>query len=411
MNKEKKSKTRLVATTKRLDNKGRRLRLNESQLKSGKYRFNYTNALGVRTCKESWRLLETDPLPIGCHPCDSLREIEAEIMKDTILGKVGYNYTVRQVVESYLNMRHYRKHNTKQTYYSVFNGVQNEPFLEKNASEIKIFDAKLWFKQMAKAGRSKVSLKLLQVVFKNAFAELYESCIILQNPFDFRVGDAIVESKEPKRITLTSEQRESYLNYLLNHEVYSEYYDDMVVLLESGLRASEYCGLTVEDIDFNEGIIDVNKQLLINNDTREFYVDTTKTKSSTRKVYILSRREQESLMRLVEKAKRRYREPIVDGVTHFLILTRSDNPMSDVTLNQRIKSTIRDYNKTHKDQLPDFTAHSCRHTYATELINENVRVETVQHQLGHSTYQTTMNVYVAKQEHHDKQELEKIMRF
>jgi integrase len=44
--------------------------------------------------------------------------------------------------------------------------------------------------------------------------------------------------------------------------------------------------------------------------------------------------------------------------------------------------------------LPDsFTFHTCRHTFATTLLRQNVNPKIVQHQLGHATISQTMDTY------------------
>ena len=43
---------------------------------------------------------------------------------------------------------------------------------------------------------------------------------------------------------------------------YSKYYDEFVVLLDTGLRVSEFCGLTRKGLDFRNRRIRVDHQLL-----------------------------------------------------------------------------------------------------------------------------------------------------
>lgn len=71
-----------MAGLKRTDNKGRILKDGESQRKDGTYRFNYTDAEGVRHDVYSKRLVPTDRLPPGCKEDLSLREKERKIIHD-----------------------------------------------------------------------------------------------------------------------------------------------------------------------------------------------------------------------------------------------------------------------------------------------------------------------------------------
>ncbi|NJB07698.1 phage integrase family protein, partial [Clostridioides difficile] len=51
------------------------------------------------------------------------------------------------------------------------------------------------------------------------------------------------DTTEPK-IALTPEQEMGLLSFMGSDKTYCKYYDDVVILLETGLRISELCGLT-----------------------------------------------------------------------------------------------------------------------------------------------------------------------
>ncbi|WP_408608172.1 tyrosine-type recombinase/integrase [Anaerosacchariphilus polymeriproducens] len=51
----------------------------------------------------------------------------------------------------------------------------------------------------------------------------------------------------------------------------------------TGLRISEFCGLTVKDLDFEHGKININKQLQRTRNM-EYVIETTKTSSGTRQL-------------------------------------------------------------------------------------------------------------------------------
>ena len=63
---------------------------------------------------------------------------------------------------------------------------------------------------------------------------------------------------------------------------------------------------------------------------------------------------------------------------------------------------------TKKINIPDRTFHSIRHSYATRLFELNVPVKTVQHLLGHSTINTTMNIYTHVMEEQKTDEVQKL---
>ena len=83
-----------------------------------------------------------------------------------------------------------------------------------------------------------------------------------------------------RRIALTEEQLRTWMDFIRQDETYSKYYDEFVVLLDTGLRVSEFCGLTRKDLDFKNRRIRVDHQLL-----RElggkYHVEATKTTRCT----------------------------------------------------------------------------------------------------------------------------------
>ena len=66
-------------------------------------------------------------------------------------------------------------------------------------------------------------------------------------------------------------------------EHFHRYRDAIYILLNTGLRISEFCGLTVEDLDFKNGSIRVNKQLQRTSNMR-YYIERPKTESGIRYV-------------------------------------------------------------------------------------------------------------------------------
>ncbi len=87
----------------RRDSKRRILRRGESIRANGKYQFKY-HVDGKPHFVYSWRLVPTDPLPVGKKPCLSLRELEKQIGYDleNRLDPTGKNMTVRELVDRYI---------------------------------------------------------------------------------------------------------------------------------------------------------------------------------------------------------------------------------------------------------------------------------------------------------------------
>lgn len=74
-----------------------------------------------------------------------------------------------------------------------------------------------------------------------------------------------------------------FLEFVRNDNHYCRYYDGMFILFKTGLRISEFCGLTVSDIDLKGRKINVDHQLQRTRDMT-YMIEDTKTTSGTRQV-------------------------------------------------------------------------------------------------------------------------------
>jgi len=69
-----------------------------------------------------------------------------------------------------------------------------------------------------------------------------------------------------------------FLEFAKTNKCYSKYYDGFFILFKTGLRVSEFCGLTKSDIDFKENKIKIDHQLQRTRDM-QYIIEPTKTPS------------------------------------------------------------------------------------------------------------------------------------
>ena len=65
--------------------------------------------------------------------------------------------------------------------------------------------------------------------------------------------------------------------------VYCKYYEVVYILFHTGMRISEFCGLTIRDIDLENKVINIDHQLQRTSDMR-LVIESTKTNAGTRKL-------------------------------------------------------------------------------------------------------------------------------
>ena len=109
---------------------------------------------------------------------------------------------------------------------------------------------------------------------------------------------------------------------------FSRYFETYFILLNTGLRISEYCGLTLDDIDFENHCICVQKQLHRARDM-QYYVEEPKTKSGMRYIPMTASVEK-AFHSLIDQRAQPKEEPVIEGVRGIICLDK--NPMQCVAL-------------------------------------------------------------------------------
>ncbi len=147
------------------------------------------------------------------------------------------------------------------------------------------------------------------------------------------------------------------------------------MLLFSGLRAAELLGLRWDDVDFAQRVIRIRWQM-----SRQGKLVPQKTEASRRDVVLM-----DELARMLRK--------------HRLAARFSDG--DDLVICNGVGRTLG-YTRLRKGfaravnaaGLVGVTPHTCRHTFASILIDQGRDVEFVSQQLGHSSTKTTWDIYV-----------------
>lgn len=172
---------------------------------------------------------------------------------------------------------------------------------------------------------------------------------------------------------------------------YCKYYEVFYILFHTGLRISEFCGLTIKDIDLKNRIINIDHQLQ-RIGSMEYHIESTKTNAGTRKLPMT-----EDVFRMfraiLEDRPTDFPEIMVDGYVGFLF--RDKNGMPEVALHweHRLKNAVNRYNSIFRVQLPKITPHICRHTYCSNQAKAGMNPKTLQYLMGHSDIGVTMNTY------------------
>lgn len=366
--------------------------------KTKRYEYHYKDCFGKARVISSYRLEMTDQLPKGKRSSKSLREKEAEINAylENNIDVDGAKLTLLEVVDRYLNSLYNRKklaHNTKVGYNVTVNTLKQYKLGYMEIGKIRPEHCEEWLADMKKKYRGS-SIQTQISLIKRTFEYALDYDYVAKNPF-IRITTDRSDSKKMKALSVEDMNR--FLDFCLNDTHSSHCYDMLYVLFWSGLRASELCGLTLDNIDMDNRMIVVDKQLQCVNHTH--VVLPTKTMNGER-IIPMTDGVYESFQRII---KNRYLKGDIEPVCFdeqgnayegFVFLaTRSRRTIVRGHVEEYLQNCIKRFNNANPDNpIRKFEPHICRHTFATNM--QYLPPKTLQYILGHGNIATTMDNYV-----------------
>ena len=364
----------------RKDSKGRVLKTGESQRKDGTYMYRYTDIRGARQCVYAPDLHE-------------LRNKEKTIQKDLNDG-IDYaagNITVLELVKKYVSLKNNLRKSTIERYNGYIRTISTFDFAYKKIKDIRVSDAQKWVSDFYKSGKKSTTVRSVLSIIIPAFDLACNEDIIRKNPFLFSLSD-FLPNDTTKRNPLTQNQQEGLLNFIKESVVWRKYYDIVNILLGTGIRVSELCGLTIDDVDFENRRIFINKQIVYGADSK-LYVERTKTDSGIR--YIpLTPSTYQSLKNLDEQNQKGNIINVVDGYHGFIVLKSNGKVFMHIDMDRMFQRLKKAYNKANPtNKINVLTPHVLRHTFCTNMANAGMDIKSLQYLMGHSTASMTLNVY------------------
>lgn len=303
----------------------------------------------------------------------------------------GCNLTVLELVEKYVATKINVREPTRAGYKTIINLLKSEQFGSERIDNLRISDAKLWFiKLQREDGKGYSSIRSIRGVLKPAFQLAVDDDYIGKNPFAFDLTSVIVnDSVTREGISRKDEKR--FLEFIKSDPHYCKYYEGIYILFKTGLRISEFCGLTIKDIDFKKHRIRIDHQLN-KRGNRGYYIQEPKTESGIRIIPMTS--DVEACFRtIISNRNPPSKEPIVDGKKGFLFFDKDGSIMYSLHWEHYFKHIRDKYNSIYRKKLPLITPHICRHTYCSNMAKSGMNPKTLQYLMGHSVIDVTLNTY------------------
>ncbi len=376
----------------RRDSKRRVLRPGESVRADGKYQYKY-HIDGKPHFVYSWKLEPTDKLPKGKKPCLSLRELEKQVNANVELlpNIADGSMKVCELVDRYLRTKTGVRQSTRQGYVTAQRILDKQAFGKKPIRSIKTSDAKLFLiKLQQEDGKSYSSIHTIRGVLRPAFQMAVDDDILVKNPLGFQLAGVVVNDSVTRE-AITKDQMRKFLKFVHDDYTYCKYYEVVYILFHTGMRISEFCGLTLKDIDLKNRTVNIDHQLQRLGDMK-YFIEETKTDAGKRKIPITDD-VADMFQAIIEDRQAPKHEQLIDGYGGFLFYDENGKPLVAMHWQHRFNHMVGRYNDIYRVQMPNITPHVCRHTYCSNQAKAGMNPKTLQYLMGHSDISVTMNVY------------------
>ena len=268
------------------------------------------------------------------------------------------------------------KESSRETYEYIVNKHIKPKLGEYDVKTINPLMLQKFFDNLSKEYSSSY-VRSIKRVLTGSLNEAYNLEIIKSNPCQ----NIRIKSNDKYKIntSLTLDEFNKILNCLTETTKYYEI--PFKIAWYTGMRRGEICALTWDDIDFENKIIHVNKtETELKN---KIMVTPPKTPTSIRDILI-----GDSLIYLLKN----WREQQIQNAKELGITT--NKVCTRYSLEPLKPSAIKQYCRTLSNKSNvEFHFHTLRHSHATLLIKNGVSAKEVQCRLGHTSIQTTLDIY------------------
>ena len=398
----------------RKDNKGRVLLKGEAQRKDGRYHFAYTNIIGKRCY-------------LYAHDLTELRKKEREYHIADWQGVRNYSecVSVNHMYDRALSLKVGLKPSTYATYRQSYDNYVRDDFGKRQVKSVRHSDILAFYSHLVKDGLSAKSIQHIHIQVYSAFKLALRDGLILYNPAEGAYGEfkraAGIESRKMR--ALTEEEQKTFLEFIDGHPIWGRYHSIFLVMVGTGMRVGELCGLRWEDVDIERRIVDINHNLVcvkaVKGGEKEHLVVTTpKSEAGKRQVPIMKPVVEAFMEEFLWAQSKNFVSETVDGYTDFIFTKQNGSVYTSTRLDTALKGIVRAYNreeeaiaKAEKREprlLPHISNHMLRHTFCTRLCERDVNPKVIQTLMGHASISITMNIYAEVSKAKQFEEIDKL---
>lgn len=393
-------------TVKKRDDKGRILPTGISQRKDGRYIWRYTYNGVSYGPKYSWDLGE-------------IKRYAVE--QSALIAKGACPQPDKTTLNEYFYywMEQYRRGDIREQSYqnnlNYWSWYVKDTLGKKKLQQIKSRDLVAHFNYLQTRKEKSVThdtalrvCGMVNAVFKCAVKEE----ILIRNPAENVAEDIKKINVGEEKVALTPDQQRKFMDYIKNHRFYKWHYQLFVFLFGSGCRVGEACALCWDDVDFDQGRVEIYKTLHYRNwgdgKQRVRLIGTTKTQNSVRSLPMLPVVKANLETQYVKVKSSKFKKckvksihsskdvvPLAEFYDDFVFVNQDGEPYTPDYVTQIIKKIVASYNRDEQREaekrkkkprlLDSFSSHYTRHTFATRCREMGLATENISYWLGHAS--------------------------
>lgn len=321
-------------------------------------------------------------------PCKMTLGEWLDIWANTYLGGVKprtvkiYKDDIRLHIKPYLaaiKLDELDTHTVQKYFNALLTSGKKIPKKDENGKTVKK-DGKTVYEN---APLSAKTVKNVHGVLHGALRQAVVNRYISLNPAD---GDfcKLPKVKKQEIHPLDEPQITAFLKAIQGHK----FEDIFIVTLFTGLRQGEVLGLTWDCVDFEKGILTINKQMQLHQEQgMKAYVPVPTKNSKNRTItaapFVMAQLKRHK----VTQTEQRLLAGELWHQSDLIFTNEFGKPLTKPTVYRAYKKVVASIGR------PDARFHDLRHSYAVAAIRSGDDIKTVQGNLGHATAAFTLDVY------------------
>lgn len=248
-------------------------------------------------------------------------------------------------------------------------------FHEFLVSDIEPIHVQNWQLDLSKKGYKSSYVRAVQGLFSVAMDRAIVLNLTEVNPSKV-IGN--VKKVKSKIDFWTKEEFEKVISFIYKEDYYQHFlFISLWLLFMSGMRIGEATALQWKDIDFDTGVINIDKTLYYKNLENFSFVEP-KTQASVRQIVL-----DKDTLKMLEKWHSIQQEVVQTGY----VLSYNGFPTQKYTLSYAIERFSK-MAGVHRIRL-----HALRHSHASLLIRMGENPLIIKERLGHEDIETTLGTY------------------